>query len=94
MFLVTDPDQPAHSSLSIFEYGHANDHKDSPQLNLSIAMEKRRFLQMTFETNSRSSLAVVTLKRMVADLELKGTEFILDRGFFSLDNLRMLSAYY
>ncbi len=36
---------PAYSSLPFFEYGHAKDHADLPQLNPSIVMEKRRFRQ-------------------------------------------------
>lgn len=84
---------PAYSSLPIFEYGHAKDHADLPQLNLSIVMEKRRFLPMTFETYSGSIPDIVTLRRMVADLGIEGTEFILDRRFFSLDNLRILSTH-
>ena len=84
---------PAYSTLLIFEYGHAKDHAGLPQLNLSIVMEKRRFLPVAFETYSGSIPDVVTLRRMVADLGLEGTEFILDRGFFSLDNLRILSKH-
>ena len=84
---------PAYSSLSIFEYGHTQDHADLPQRNLSIVMEKRRFLPVAFETYSGSIPDVVTLGRMVADLGQEGTEFILYRGFFSLDNLRILSTH-
>lgn len=84
---------PAYSSLPIFEYDHAKDHADLPHLNLSSVMEKRRFLPVTFETYSGSTPYVVTLGRMVAGLGIEGTEFILDRGFCSLDNLRVLSAH-
>ncbi len=84
---------PSYSSLAMFEYGHAKDHPDLPQLNLSIVMEKKRFLPISFETYSGSIPDIVTLKRMVTDLGIEGIEFILDRGFFSLDNLRMLSGH-
>ena len=51
---------PAYLLLSIFEYGHAKDHADLPQLNFSIVMEKRRFLPVAFETYSWSIPDVVT----------------------------------
>lgn len=61
---------PAYSSLSIFEYGHAKDHAELPQVNLPIIMEKRRFLSVTFETYNGGIPDVVTLWRMVAGLGL------------------------
>jgi transposase len=84
---------PSYSSMPMFQYGHAKDHPELAQLNLFIVMEKKRTLSLSFETYSRSILDIVTLKRKVADLSIDGAESILDRGFFSLDNLGILSAH-
>lgn len=48
---------------------------------------------MTFEIHIGRIQDVVTLRRIVADAGLDGTESIPDPDFFELYNLRILSAY-
>ncbi|EQB73465.1 MAG: transposase [Ferroplasma sp. Type II] len=85
----------SYSTNSIFEYGHAKDHADLPEINLSLVMERKRSLPVLFEIYPGSIVDVstleITLKRirnLVPEIAI-----ILDRGFFSLDNLRLLQDH-
>ncbi|MHB8397215.1 MAG: IS1634 family transposase [Thermoplasmataceae archaeon] len=85
----------SYSGNGMFEYGHAKDHGDLPEINLSLVMERRRSLPILFEIYPGSIVDVSTLeitleriRNLVAEVVI-----ILDRGFFSLDNLRLLSGY-
>ena len=82
----------SYSTNSIFEYGHAKDHADLPEINLSLVMERKRSLPVLFEIYPGSIVDVstleITLKR-ISNL-VPEIAIILDRGFFSLDNLRLL----
>lgn len=40
---------PSYSSVEIVEYGHAKDHPEPEQVNLSLVMEKKRRLPIAFE---------------------------------------------
>jgi transposase len=53
---------PSYSSASIFQYGHAKDHQELEQVNLSLVMEKKRNPSY-FEVYPGSILDVVTLRR-------------------------------
>ena len=79
----------------MFEYGHAKDHEDLPEINLSLVMERRRALPVLFEIYPGSivdgSTLEITLERIRNLVPV--VVIILDRGFFSLDNLRLLSGY-
>jgi transposase len=83
---------PAYSGASIFEYGHAKDHPDLEQINLSLVMEKDRRIPLSFEVYPGSIPDVITLRRTVEYLRSSIAEIslVLDRGFFSLDNLRLI----
>ncbi len=52
----------SYSSASIFEYGHAKDHQELEQVNLSLVMEKK-LNPSYFEVYPGSILDVVTLRR-------------------------------
>jgi len=83
---------PAYSSAAIFEYGHAKDHPELEQINLSLVMEKDRRIPLFFEIYPGSIPDVVTLKRVISTLSpmIASIAIILDRGFFSLENLRII----
>jgi len=83
---------PAYSSMSILEYGHAKDHPELEQINLSLVMEKDRDIPLFFEIYPGSIPDVVTLKRVISALSpmIADIAIILDRGFFSLENLRII----
>ena len=82
----------SYSSASIFEYGHAKDHPELEQINLSLIMERDRHLPLSFEIYPGSIPDVTTLRRAVEQLQpvISDIALILDRGFFSMDNLRLL----
>ncbi|MHB1662256.1 MAG: IS1634 family transposase [Thermoplasmataceae archaeon] len=85
----------SYSTNNMFEYGHAKDHADLPEINLSLVMERKRSLPILFEIYPGSIVDVstleITLKR-ISNL-VPEVAIILDRGFFSLDNLRLLQDH-
>ena len=83
---------PSYSTSSIFEYGHAKDHPDLEQINLSMVIEKERKVPIYFELYPGSIPDVVTLERTVKYLKpmILSISLILDRGFFSLDNMNFM----
>ncbi|QRF74882.1 Transposase [Thermoplasmatales archaeon] len=85
----------SYSGNSMFEYGHAKDHGDLPQINLSLVMERRRSLPILFEIYPGSIVDVSTLRVTVERIRnlVTGVVIILDRGFFSLDNLKVLHEH-
>ncbi|MGC8582010.1 MAG: hypothetical protein ACP5MW_06720, partial [Thermoplasmata archaeon] len=40
---------PSYSTLPIFEYGHAKDHQELPQIYLAMVMEKNRRIPLGFK---------------------------------------------
>ena len=85
---------PSYSGNSMFEFGHAKDHGDFPEINLSLVMERRRSLPILFETYPGSIVDVSTLAITLERLRnlIPAVVIILDRGFFSLDNLMLLNG--
>ena len=84
---------PSYSVAPIFEYGHSKDHDELEQINFSMLMEKRRGIPLYYELYPGSIPDIVTLKRTIEYLSprIREMEIILDRGFFSVDNLRLVS---
>ena len=83
---------PSYGSAEILEYGHAKDHPELEQINLGMVMERSRNIPLFFEIYSGSIPDVVTLKRTVEGIRklIPKIEIILDRGFFSHENLSLL----
>ena len=83
---------PSYGSSEILEYGHAKDHPELDQINMSMVMERSRNIPLFFEVYSGSIPDVVTLKRTVEGIRklIPKIEIILDRGFFSHENLSLL----
>ncbi len=83
---------PSYSSAGILEYGHAKDHPELEQVNMSMVLERSRRIPLFFEVYSGSIPDVVTLKRTVQSIKntIPKIEIILDRGFFSHENLDLL----
>jgi len=83
---------PSYGSAEILEYGHAKDHPELEQVNMSMILERRRRIPLSFEVYSGSIPDVVTLKRSVHIIKdaIPKIEIILDRGFFSHENLDLL----
>ena len=85
---------PSYSIAPIFEYGHAKDHDELEQVNFSMLMEKRRGIPLYYELYPGSILDIVTFKRTIEYLSprISEMEIVLDRCFFSVDNLRLISG--
>ncbi len=85
---------PSYSVAPIFEYGHAKDHPDLEQVNFSMLMEKRRGIPLYYDLYPGSIPDIVTLKRTIDYLSprIGEMEIVLDRDFFSVDNLRLISG--
>ena len=83
---------PSYGSAEILEYGHAKDHPELEQINMSMVMERSRNIPLFFEVYSGSIPDVVTLKRTVQSIKntISKIKIILDRGFFSNENLSLL----
>ena len=83
---------PSYGSAEILEYGHAKDHPELEQINMGIVLERSRRIPLFFEVYSGSIPDVVALKRTVQSIKntIPKIEIILDRGFFSHENLDLL----
>ena len=84
---------PSYSVAPVFEYGHAKDHDELEQVNFPMLMEKSRGIPLYYELYPGSIPDIVTLKRTIEYLSprIKEMKIVLDRGFFSVDNLRLIS---
>jgi len=65
---------PSYGSAEILEYGHAKDHPEPEQVNMSMILERSRRIPLSFEVYSGSIPDVVTFKRyslerMILELE-------------------------
>jgi transposase len=85
----------SYSGNGMFEFGHAKDHKDLPEINLSLVIERRRSLPFLFEIYPVSIVDVSTLAITLDRIRnlVPAVVIILDRGFFSLDNLMLLNGH-
>ncbi|MCL4356968.1 MAG: transposase [Candidatus Thermoplasmatota archaeon] len=83
---------PSYESAEILEYGHAKDHPELEQINLGMVMERSRNMPLFFEIYGGSIPDVAILKRTVEGIRklIPKIEIILDRGFFSYENLSLL----
>jgi transposase len=83
---------PSYGTSRILEYGHAKDHPDLEQINMGMVLERNRRIPLFFEVYSGSIPDVVTLKRTMHSIKdaIPRIEIILDRGFFSRENLDLL----
>ena len=79
----------------MFELGHAKDHEYIPEINLSIVMERRRYTPILFKIYPGSMVDVSTLAITLDRIRnlVPAVVIILDRGFFSLDNPRLLHEH-
>jgi transposase len=84
----------SHSRLmNLLEYGYSRDDPDLPQLNLSMIVDKQLGIPVMYDVYPGSIVDVSTLKNTVRKIESFGVKdftLILDRGFFSMENLQEL----
>ena len=79
--------------IDIVEYGKAKDDKGLPVFNLSIAMDKTNRVPLFYEEYPGSVNDVSQFTFMVdkvIEYNYKKIGFILDRGYFSKDNIRYI----
>ncbi len=79
--------------LSIGEFGEAKDKKNLPIFNYAIAYDKTNSKPLFYERYCGSIVDVSQLQFMIAKAKAYGyrsVSFILDRGYFSEGNLRLL----
>ena len=79
--------------IDIVEFGKAKDDKGLPVFNLSIAMDKTNRVPLFYEEYPGSITDVTQFTFMVdkvAEYGYKKVGFILDRGYFSKENIRYM----
>ena len=79
--------------IDIVEFGKAKDDKGLPVFNLSIAMDKTNRVPLFYEEYPGSVTDVSQFTFMVdkvIEYEYKKIGFILDRGYFSKENIRYI----
>jgi transposase len=85
----------ASRNIDWLEWGYNRDGLDLPQVNLGLVLSLNRHLPLYFKLFPGSINDVVTLKNLVAETKAFGIEkslFILDRGFYSENNIKELSS--
>lgn len=78
-------------NLELSEYGHAKDDDSLPQINLSLGYNLNDNTPLFYELYPGSIIDNYECKKMVERAKSYGCEqvgFILDRGYFSLNNIR------
>lgn len=78
-------------SLTLAEYGHAKDNPDLPQINLSVGYNQTDEIPLFYELYPGSIIDNTECQKMVERARMYGCVnigFILDRGYFSLGNIR------
>ncbi len=79
--------------INLLEFGNAKDNKDTPIFNLSIAFDKTNRTPLFYEEYPGSINDVSQLRYLVdkvKDYNYKNVGFILDRGYFSANNLHYM----
>jgi len=85
----------ASRNINWLEWGYNRDGVDLPQVNLGLVLSLNNHLPIYFKLFPGSISDVVTLKNLVAEVKsfgIKKSLFILDRGFYSENNILELNA--
>lgn len=83
-------------NLELAEYGHAKDNEDLPQVNLSIGYNQTDNVPLFYELFPGSIIDNTECEKMVERAQQYGCKeigFILDRGYFSLWNIRYFEKH-
>jgi len=79
----------------MLEYGYNRDKDGLPQVNLGLYVDKKADIPFGFDVYPGSIADVSTLKgtvKKIRDLGIEKTCLVVDRGFFSQDNVEELTA--
>jgi transposase len=85
----------ASRNIDWLEYGYNRDGLDLPQVNLGMVLSLHRHIPLYFKLFPGSINDVVTLKNLIAEIKAFGITkslFILDRGFYSENNIKEMSS--
>ncbi len=85
----------ASRNIDWLEYGYNRDGLDLPQVNLGLVLSLHRHIPLYFKLFPGSINDVVTLKNLVAEVKafgIKKSLFILDRGFYSENNIKEMDS--
>ena len=83
-------------NLELAEYGHAKDNDDLPQVNLSIGYNQTDNVPLFYEIFPGSIIDNTECEKMVeraAHYGCKDVGFVLDRGYFSMANIRYFEEH-
>lgn len=83
-------------NLELVEYGHAKDNPDLPQVNMSLAYNQTDNTPLMYEIYPGSIIDNSECRKMVeraAYYGCKNVGFILDRGYFSSENIKYFERY-
>lgn len=86
----------AAGNLELAEYGHAKDRDELPQVNLSIGYNQTDQVPLFYELFPGSIIDNTECEKMVERARQYGCReigFILDRGYFSLRNIRCFEKH-
>src|SRR6056297_2084096 len=84
------------SNIEFVEWGYNRDHENLPQINIGVVFSGKASLPIFYTLYPGSIVDVKTLTNCVKYLKtigLKDFLFVLDRGFFSTDNITKISQY-
>ena len=84
----------ASRNIDWLEWGYNRDGLDLPQVNLGLVLSLHRHMPIYFKLFPGSINDVVTLKNLVAEVKafgIKKSLFILDRGFYSENNIKEMA---
>lgn len=77
--------------LTLAEYGHAKDDSDLPQINLSVGYNQTDEVPLFYKLYPGNIIDNTKCQKMVDWAKMYGCKdigFILDRGYFSIDNIK------
>lgn len=83
-------------NLELAEFGHAKDDKALPQVNVSLGYNMTNNMPLFYETYPGSIIDNYECSKMVeraASYGCKNVGFILDRGYFSMNNIRYFNEH-
>jgi transposase len=80
--------------IEILEWGYNRDKERLPQINVGLVMSEPQGIPLTYQIYPGSIHDVSALSRIIADMKSRSVgvnRFILDRGFYSRNNIRKMS---
>ena len=83
-------------NIELSEYGKAKDNDELPQINISLAYDQTDNVSLFYETYPGSIIDITECEKMVERASRYGINnvgFILDRGYFSKDNIKYFDLW-